>query len=189
MEYEWIRTFLMHLGYFLVDLGNVCNVTKCPKMNGPDHYTFLCSTHKGPSMECCAIDYCLHTIDLITTLFLNVHYYPNRRCIGRENHNAFGIMCRRLVRIFIHAFFHHRDVFNMYEGDDDANNGACAVPRGVGAVRGVSVGAGAGAGGGGRKGYRLYSKFRSFCTVHGFIDNKPGEQDFKLIKLPGDLRV
>src|SRR6266478_2030445 len=97
---------------------------------------------EGPSFDgrckqCCAIDYILHTVDSATALLNSPRAFPSRYAshdhlpsfsasfetslyrlnIPAPSHRHFGSLARRLGRIFAHAYFHHREVFEQAEAE------------------------------------------------------------------------
>lgn len=184
IEYEWVRTFLTHIGYLVIDLSDSCH---CKVMSGKGTVIYSCTAHEGRRSNCSAIDNCTHTMDITTSVLVNTSYFPDRRSVGVMSHSTMGTLCRRLHRIFIHAFFHHRDVFDLYEGSDSEESASSSDGRGSGSslhedeckheqeANREQLGAG------NRKGYRLYSKFASFCRVHQFMTNPKGINEFELI--------
>jgi len=67
--------------------------------------------------QCCAIDYILHTVDSATALLNSPRAFPSRINIPSPSHRHFGSLARRLGRIFAHAYFHHREVFEQAEAE------------------------------------------------------------------------
>jgi Mob1/phocein family len=87
--------------------------------------------------QCCAIDYILHTVDSATALLNSPRAFPSRYAprelffgsfdltalpprrinIPHPSHRHFSSLARRLGRIFAHAYFHHREVFEQAEAE------------------------------------------------------------------------
>lgn len=65
--------------------------------------------------ECCALDYCIHTMDGSTALINSTEHFPSRVRVPSQSVKLFGSMMRRLYRVFAHAFYHHRDEFDDCE--------------------------------------------------------------------------
>ncbi|OWJ99792.1 hypothetical protein Celaphus_00016006 [Cervus elaphus hippelaphus] len=68
-------------------------------MTATEQWIFLCAAHKTPK-ECPAIDYTRHTLDGAACLLNSNKYFPSR-----------------IYRIFSHAYFHHRQIFDEYENE------------------------------------------------------------------------
>lgn len=77
---------------------------------------FLCAAHKTPK-ECPAIDYTRHTLDGAACLLNSNKYFPSRVSIKESSVAKLGSVCRRIYRIFSHAYFHHRQIFDEYENE------------------------------------------------------------------------
>lgn len=85
----------------------------CDAMNADD-WMYLCASH-GEEKQCCAIDYIIHTLDGTTALLNSHRHFPSRTYIPTTSLRHFGSVSRRLSRIFVHAFEHHREVFEACE--------------------------------------------------------------------------
>ena len=72
-------------------------------------WIFLCAAHKTPK-RCPAIDYTLHTLEDTAWLLNSNKYFPTESSMDK-----FGSVCRRLYRIFSHAYFHYRSLFDELE--------------------------------------------------------------------------
>ncbi|XP_016120967.1 MOB-like protein phocein, partial [Sinocyclocheilus grahami] len=79
-----------------------------------EQWIFLCAAHKTPK-ECPAIDYTRHTLDGAACLLNSNKYFPSRVSIKDSSVAKLGSVCRRIYRIFSHAYFHHRQIFDKYE--------------------------------------------------------------------------
>ena len=76
-------------------------------MTATEQWIFLCAAHKTPK-ECPAIDYTRHTLDGAACLLNSNKYFPSRVSIKESSVAKLGSVCRRVYRIFSHAYFHHR---------------------------------------------------------------------------------
>ena len=65
--------------------------------------------------QCPAIDYTRHTLDGAACLLNSNKYFPSRVSIKESSVAKLGSVCRRVYRIFSHAYFHHRSLFDEYE--------------------------------------------------------------------------
>eukprot|EP00744_Colponema_vietnamica_P012777 GILI01017926.1.p1 GENE.GILI01017926.1~~GILI01017926.1.p1 ORF type:complete len:242 (+),score=63.71 GILI01017926.1:192-917(+) len=113
-QFEHIRQMTLELNQLLVCLSEACTPSLCPKMKATDEWLYLCAAHKT-TQDCCAIDYMLHTIDNATALLNNTKYFPSRLNVPQASIKHFQSIVRRLYRIFAHAYFHHRSIFDSFE--------------------------------------------------------------------------
>ena len=113
-KYEHLRQFCMELNRLAVRLQSECNPTTCSQMTATEQWIFLCAAHKTPK-ECPAIDYTRHTLDGAACLLNSNKYFPSRVTIKESSVAKLGSVCRRVYRIFSHAFFHHRTIFDEFE--------------------------------------------------------------------------
>ncbi len=81
-------------------------------MKATDEWLYLCAAHKTPK-ECCAIDYIIHTLDGTAALLNSDKYFPSRVSIPESSLKYFQSIARRLYRVFSHAYFHHKDLFDQ----------------------------------------------------------------------------
>lgn len=106
----------------------VCTRDTCPEMKAGE-WLFLCAAHfpqstmSSPSANgvgaspCCAIDYTVHTLNGATTLLNSSKNFPSRISIPPASQRHYPSLSRRLYRIFAHAYYHHREVFDQVEAD------------------------------------------------------------------------
>eukprot|EP00117_Sycon_ciliatum_P034691 scpid84765/ scgid26429/ MOB-like protein phocein; Mob1 homolog 3; Mps one binder kinase activator-like 3; Preimplantation protein 3 len=113
-KYEHLRQFCLELNDLTVLLQDECLPATCTKMMATDDWVFLCAAHKQPK-ECPAIDYTRHTLDGAAQLLNSNKYFPSRVTIKDSAVAKLGSICRRVYRIFAHAFFHHRHIFDQFE--------------------------------------------------------------------------
>ena len=83
-------------------------------MTSTEQWIFLCAAHKTPK-ECPAIDYTRHTLDGAAGLLNSNKYFPSRVTIKESSVAKLGSVCRRVYRIFSHAYYHHRTIFDEFE--------------------------------------------------------------------------
>ena len=62
---------------------------------------------------------CRHTLDGAACLLNSNKYFPSRVSIKESSVAKLGSVCRRVYRIFSHAYFHHRWIDNT---DDRTSN-------------------------------------------------------------------
>lgn len=113
-KYEHLRQFCMELNKLAVKLQNECTPATCSQMTATEQWIFLCAAHKSPK-ECPAIDYTRHTLDGASCLLNNSKYFPSRVSMKESSVNKLSSVCRRIYRIFGHAFFHHKNIFDEVE--------------------------------------------------------------------------
>lgn len=115
-KYEHLRQFCMELNGLAVRLQKQCSPASCTQMTATDQWIFLCAAHKTPK-ECPAIDYTRHTLDGAACLLNSNKYFPSRVSIKESSVTKLGSVCRRVYRIFSHAYFHHRRIFDEFEAE------------------------------------------------------------------------
>ncbi|PAV63243.1 hypothetical protein WR25_24334 [Diploscapter pachys] len=115
-KYEHLRQFCLQLNALALLLQNECFPETCAQMTATEQWIFLCAAHKNPK-ECSAIDYTRHTLDGATTLLNSNKYFPSRVNIKESSIAKLGSVCRRIYRIFSHAYFHHRKLFDDFENE------------------------------------------------------------------------
>jgi len=115
-KYEHLRQFCLELNGIAVKLQAECNPDTCTQMTATEQWIFLCAAHKTPK-ECPAIDYTRHTLDGAACLLNSNKYFPSRVSIKDSSVAKLGSVCRRVYRIFSHAYFHHRTLFDDYENE------------------------------------------------------------------------
>jgi len=115
-KYEHLRQFCMELNGLAVKLQGECKPDTCSQMTATEQWIFLCAAHKTPK-ECPAIDYTRHTLDGAACLLNSNKYFPSRVSIKESSVAKLGSVCRRVYRIFSHAYFHHRQIFDTFEDD------------------------------------------------------------------------
>uniref|UniRef100_A0A8C4ZZ19 MOB family member 4, phocein n=1 Tax=Gadus morhua TaxID=8049 RepID=A0A8C4ZZ19_GADMO len=115
-KYEHLRQFCLELNGLAVKLQSECHPETCTQMTATEQWIFLCAAHKTPK-ECPAIDYTRHTLDGAACLLNSNKYFPSRVSIKESSVAKLGSVCRRIYRIFSHAYFHHRQIFDKYENE------------------------------------------------------------------------
>ncbi|RIB17528.1 hypothetical protein C2G38_2131925 [Gigaspora rosea] len=115
-QYEHLRQLCLELNYLVIQLEAECNRQSCPEMKA-DEWMYLCAAHPNPT-NCCAIDYIVHTLDGATTLLNSHKYFPSRISIPETSIKYYQSIARRLYRIFAHAWFHHREIFEAFENEN-----------------------------------------------------------------------
>ncbi|XP_065839895.1 MOB-like protein phocein [Oscarella lobularis] len=113
-KYEHIRQLCMELNGLAVKLQAECLPSVCTQMIATKQWIFLCAAHNSPK-ECPAIDYTRHTLDGAASLLNSVKYFPSRISIREASLQKLSSVCRRVYRIFSHAYYHHRSVYDEYE--------------------------------------------------------------------------
>jgi hypothetical protein len=113
-KYEQLRQFCLDLNMITVRLQQECVPSICNQMTATEQWIFLCAAHKNPK-ECSAIDYTRHTLDGAACLLNSNRYFPSRVNIKETSVQKLGSVCRRIYRIFSHAYFHHRQIYDEFE--------------------------------------------------------------------------
>lgn len=111
---EHLRLFCMQLNRLASKLQECCQPETCNQMTATEQWIFLCAAHKQPN-ECPAIDYTRHTLDGAASLLNSNKYFPSRVTIKESSVAKLGSVCRRVYRIFSHAYYHHFQVFDDFE--------------------------------------------------------------------------
>lgn len=111
---EHLRLFCMQLNRLATRLQECCHPETCNQMTATEQWIFLCAAHKQPN-ECPAIDYTRHTLDGAASLLNSNKYFPSRVTIKESSVAKLGSVCRRVYRIFSHAYYHHFQVFDEFE--------------------------------------------------------------------------
>ncbi|OCF76921.1 hypothetical protein I204_02630 [Kwoniella mangroviensis CBS 8886] len=114
--YEHLRRLPIDLTPLITALLPICNRGTCPEMKAHE-WLYLCSAHGGGAESCSAIDYILHTLDSTTALLNSSQNFPSRMQIPPSSVSHFPSLFRRLSRIFSHAYFHHREAFQLNENE------------------------------------------------------------------------
>ncbi|TPX46510.1 hypothetical protein SeMB42_g03153 [Synchytrium endobioticum] len=112
-QYEHLRQACLELNGLVIMLVPECTFETCPEMKA-DEWMYLCAAHLTPQ-SCCAIDYIIHTLDGTTALMNNLKFFPSRISMSDGCDKHFQNVARRLYRIFAHAYFHHREIFEEFE--------------------------------------------------------------------------
>ncbi|CAF1161048.1 unnamed protein product [Adineta ricciae] len=113
-KYEHLRQFCLELNDLTVLLQKECLPETCSQMTATEQWIFLCAAHKNPK-ECPAIDYTRHTLDGAASLLNSNKYFPSRISIKETSIAKLGSVCRRIYRIFSHAYYHHRTLYDEFE--------------------------------------------------------------------------
>lgn len=104
----------MELNRLTVQLQPECQPETCNQMSATDQWIFLCAAHKAPK-ECPAIDYTRHTLDGAAALLNSNKYFPSRVTIKESSVAKLASVCRRVYRIFSHAYYHHKPIYDWFE--------------------------------------------------------------------------
>ncbi|VDD74948.1 unnamed protein product, partial [Mesocestoides corti] len=113
-KYEHLRQFCMELNGLAILLQDHCTPETCAQMTATEQWIFLCAAHKTPK-ECPAINYTRHTLDGAACLLNSSKYFPSRVTIKESSIAKLSSVCRRVYRIFSHAYYHHRCLFDDFE--------------------------------------------------------------------------
>ncbi|KAJ1818066.1 hypothetical protein GGH91_000839 [Coemansia sp. RSA 2671] len=111
--YEHMRQICVELGYYLSTLHGECTELGCSVMRASET-TYYCAGHGRPR-PCSAMGYSVHTLDYAVRQLGSAASFPDRRHVLDSEIKHFQSMARRLYRVFAHAYFHHREVFERQE--------------------------------------------------------------------------
>lgn len=93
-----------------------CCTARCPTMCAGSKYTFRCADRFNHAFECSAIEYMTHTLDLFAMTLCSKRFPVNDRAVvSQHSLDPCRALARRAYRVFPHAYFHHRDIFNTFE--------------------------------------------------------------------------
>ncbi|KAI9500874.1 hypothetical protein GGI25_005020 [Coemansia spiralis] len=109
--YEHMRQICIELGFYISMMHKECTERSCPVMRA-NETTYYCAGHGHPR-PCSAIGYAVHTIDYAVQQLSSTSMVVWRA--GETSMKHFQSMVRRLYRIFAHAYFHHRELFEQQE--------------------------------------------------------------------------
>jgi len=115
-QYEHLRQVTLELNYLLVLLDEHCTPKTCPIMKATPSHQYLCAAHTK-AKECNAPDYCVHTLDWAITILTSESYFPSRTSIKSSSIPHLQNVARRLYRLFAHAFFNHKKIFDQFENE------------------------------------------------------------------------
>merc|ERR1711981_206291 len=113
-KYEQVRYFCKELNWLVVELQGYCPPKKFPQMIATEQWIFLCAAHKTPK-ECSAIDYMRHTLDFVAMQLNDAKRFPSRTAVKEAAVQKLGNICRRVYRIFAHAYYQHRSIYDEFE--------------------------------------------------------------------------
>jgi len=113
-KYEQVRYFCKELNWLCVELQGYCPPKKYPQMIATEQWIFLCAAHKTPK-ECAAVDYMRHTLDFVGNQLNDVKRFPSRISIKEVNVQKLSNICRRVYRIFAHAYYQHKSIYETFE--------------------------------------------------------------------------
>jgi hypothetical protein len=65
--------------------------------------------------QCCAVDYCCHTLDKATQFVHTTSLFPGRMDVPKKSAEQFASQIRRLYRILLHCYHAHQDIFAAFE--------------------------------------------------------------------------
>ena len=109
-----MRQFCNELNSLAVYLLEECDPSICKQMTATEQWIFLCAAHFQPK-ECSALDYTLHTLHGASSLLNSNKHFPSRVSIKDNAVQKLSSISRRIYRIFSHAYYHHRKLFDEFE--------------------------------------------------------------------------
>uniref|UniRef100_A0A8C6Z7J8 MOB-like protein phocein n=1 Tax=Nothoprocta perdicaria TaxID=30464 RepID=A0A8C6Z7J8_NOTPE len=108
-KYEHLRQFCLELNGLAVKLQSECHPDTCTQMTATEQWIFLCAAHKTPK------EVWIYFVKSCN--FMGQHYRLSKVSIKESSVAKLGSVCRRIYRIFSHAYFHHRQIFDEYENE------------------------------------------------------------------------
>eukprot|EP00037_Helgoeca_nana_P012511 m.113823 g.113823 ORF g.113823 m.113823 type:complete len:205 (+) comp21488_c0_seq3:48-662(+) len=120
-KYEHMRQLCIELNGLVLALAPGCTPEKFPSMytKSPET-TFLCAATTPPRATD-AMTYITNTLDHAIGQLCSVKYFESRANVPDASVKRLPSLARRLYRIFSHAYFQHREVFDDFE----ANTSLC----------------------------------------------------------------
>jgi hypothetical protein len=115
-QYEHLRQITMQLNDLVVCLGKQCTKSSCPMMHATEKYEFRCAAHKSVQ-DCCAIDYMIHNLDNTAAQLNSNKLFPSRIAVKDDDIKHCQNLAKRIYRFFPHAYYHHRDIYDAFEGE------------------------------------------------------------------------
>ncbi|KAL5460421.1 hypothetical protein EMCRGX_G033867 [Ephydatia muelleri] len=113
-KYEHLRQFCNELNTIAVRFQLECDPKVCTQMTATEQWIFLCAAHRNPK-ECSALDYTLHTLHVAASLLNSNKHFPSRVSIKETSAQRLSSVARRIYRIFSHAYYHHRTMYDEFE--------------------------------------------------------------------------
>jgi hypothetical protein len=106
-NYEWTRVFHTIFSKIIVYLREVCNGKRCTRMTAGVDWEFkYMSRGNKATINCSAIDYCLHTLDADMSLLSNPSFFSVRNMISDYSPSKLVKMVKFLYRIFAHILYY-----------------------------------------------------------------------------------
>eukprot|EP00058_Branchiostoma_floridae_P013970 XP_002599458.1 hypothetical protein BRAFLDRAFT_223847 [Branchiostoma floridae] len=115
-KYEHLRQFCLELNGLAVKLQTECNPETCTQMTATEQWIFLCAAHKTPK-EVRPDSHISSTFKNSLHLPKSVGALPSVISIKESSVAKLGSVCRRIYRIFSHAYYHHRNIFDEFENE------------------------------------------------------------------------
>jgi hypothetical protein len=104
-----VRSIILQLNTLVVSLFQHC---RCLKMIAGD-LEFLCAVHGGHPRLCSANSYAMHALDHAALLITDGDSFPDDEAISPAQIKSLSTVVRRLYRIYGHAYFHHRELYDQ----------------------------------------------------------------------------
>jgi hypothetical protein len=114
-NYEWTRGFHTLFSQIISELGEECYPKSCPNMTAGPDWQYKCMNHGKLDLNCCAIDYCLHTLDTDIVLLTNSIYFSDRDHIRDHSTPVFTKIIRYLYRLLEHICYYHKKLFSSLQ--------------------------------------------------------------------------
>jgi len=113
-QYEHMRQTCLELNGLVVAMAETCTATTCPEMTTGPGLSYL-NTAYHPPRPTSAMTYMLNILDQATGQLCSGKLFLSRGQIPASSAKHFKAVSRRVYRIFAHAYFSHRAVFDAFE--------------------------------------------------------------------------
>jgi hypothetical protein len=74
-NYDLTRAFLTLFSQIVTGLWYVCYPKQCPIMTPGKDWEHKCMNNGKQNLNCCAIDFCIHSLDINMTLLTNLIFF------------------------------------------------------------------------------------------------------------------
>lgn len=111
-RYEHFRQIVLELGSYVVALQPVCTPDSCQIMSAGDQ-EYVLATGESCSAPC----YMARQLEHAEAALNNERNFPSRVNYDERALKSLSSVMRRVYRIFAHAYYAHRDVFEKIEAE------------------------------------------------------------------------
>jgi hypothetical protein len=114
-NYEWTRAFHTLFLQIVAELGDMCNPKLFSIMTAGLDWQYKCMNYGKLNLNCCAIDYCLYTLDITIPLLTNPAYFSDRENIRDRSGQVLPKTMIHLYRMLAYIYYHHRKLFDSLQ--------------------------------------------------------------------------